>query len=92
MEIFETGILAMSRTVNDTIADSEKFAKEVMNALKKYVFCNWGDMSRGDKRLNDMAIRTGDRIFAAYNTSAGKIWIITEASRIYTTVMFPDEY
>ena len=34
----------------------------------------------------------GDRIFGAYETSAGRIWIITESDRSATTILFPHEY
>lgn len=34
----------------------------------------------------------GERIFAGYNTSIGRIWIITEADRSVTTILFPSEY
>ena len=90
---FDTGRLVMTRTVNDEIADSEKFAKDITAAIKKYLFCDWGEMCRDDKKMNDNAIKTGeDRIFAAYPTSAGKIYITTEHDRSYTTIMFADEY
>ena len=58
-----------------------------------YMACDWGDLAKGDKGLNDEAVKSGsDRILAAFPTSKGKIYIITEWNRKYTTVLFPNEY
>lgn len=43
--------------------------------------------------MNDEAIKNGnDRVLAAYETSQGKIYIITEYDRSYTTILFSHEY
>ena len=49
-------------------------------------------MEQEDIEANSEALRNGERLFAAYETSEGKIWIITEADRSATTILFPDEY
>jgi class 3 adenylate cyclase len=36
--------------------------------------------------------RDGDRLFSAYDTTAGGCWIITEADRSSTCVLLPSEY
>lgn len=93
MSDFMLGRLMMTRGINDTIAEDEGFAKEVMNCLGRYIRKDWGDMCDEDKQLNDSAVINGDdRILAAYNTSKGKIYIITEHDRSYTTVLFTHEY
>jgi hypothetical protein len=33
-----------------------------------------------------------DRVFSSYETQLGKVWIITEGDRSYTTVLLPSEY
>jgi hypothetical protein len=33
-----------------------------------------------------------ERVFSSYQTPFGKVWIITEADRSYTTVLLPTEY
>lgn len=46
-----------------------------------------------DKEMNDNALRTGTaRVLAAYDTSEGRVYIITEQDRSYTTILFADEY
>ena len=93
MQRFNMGKISMTRALNNTMADNTLFAKESTAALQKYTSCDWGDISAGDKQLNDEAIASGqDRIFAAYQTSEGKIYIITEWDRSYTTLMFANEY
>jgi hypothetical protein len=61
--------------------------------LDRHVRGDWGDVSKGDARLNDAAVRDGERILSAYQTSAGeRLWIITEADRSSTCLLLPEEY
>lgn len=53
---------------------------------------DWGNIGVDDWDLNNQALLDGSRIFASYPTCKGDIWIITEADRSATTVLFPDEY
>lgn len=90
---FKLGQVVVTKTINDIIADNERFAKDVTVALQRYRNCDWGEMDEEDLKSNNIAVETGeDRVFAAYQTSKGKIWVITEWERSYTTVLFPDEY
>jgi len=42
---------------------------------------------------NLRAAREGTRVFSAYELRDGtRIWIITEADRSVTTILFPEEY
>ena len=90
---FNMGKVVMTRTINSAIADSGQFAKEVLTSLRRYARYDWGDMCHDDKSLNDSAVKSGlDRIVAAYGTGEGKIYIITEHDRSYTTILFANEY
>ena len=84
----------MTRTINDTIAENEQFAKDIARALKMYKEADFSDMEyEEDIQMNYDAIKSGeDRIFATYNTCEGKVYIITEWDRSVTTILFPDEY
>lgn len=56
---------------------------------------NWGDVCDEDWESNNEALRTGDRLLSAYwldDAHTEKIWIITEADRSATTILFPEEY
>ena len=94
MEHFELGQLVMTRGVADRIEESADFAKHVMRSLQRYTACDWGDLGRDDKAMNDMALGPdGGRILAAYeHPEQPKLWIITECDRSYSTILFPDEY
>ena len=87
------GKTVMTSGVNNKIAESEKFAREIKICMEKYITCDWGDFCNEDKEMNDNALRNGnDRILAAYDTSEGKVYIITEHDRSATTILFADEY
>jgi len=87
------GKLYMTRGVNDTIADDTQFSKDICKCLARYRTQDWGEMCAEDKAMNDDAVKSGeDRILAAYETSKGKIYIITEWDRSVTTVLFTHEY
>lgn len=94
MRKFKLGKTVITRGINDRIAEDKNFSQFILLALLKYKRCDWGNCCAEDKQANDEAVVNGDRIFATYiypmdNT---KIWIITEADRLTTTVLFPDEY
>lgn len=62
-------------------------------ALRRHLACDWGDVSEGDRRANDQALKTGERLLSAYCTQNDlRFWIITEADRSATTLLFPYEY
>ncbi len=60
--------------------------------LVRHLTGDWGDLGDFDRQQNDLALREGDRIFSAYETQAGRLWIITEWDRSATTFLLPDEY
>lgn len=76
----------------------EKSHDEVFEYVKRHLSGDWGDLSAGDKHLNDEAVKDGSRILSAYHLSnRTKIWIITEAAddngnRNPTTLLLPEEY
>ena len=92
MNKFELGRVVMTQGIAGAIEESRVFAGEVHSALNKYIMCNWGDTHPEDKPLNDRAIIDGTRILAKYNTVKGAIFIITEADRSNTCIMFASEY
>ena len=89
--MFEMGLLVITNGINDKL-ESVRFSKELKVALHRFTCGDWGEMEQEGIEANNEALRTGERLFAAYKTSEGKIWIITEADRSATTILFPDEY
>jgi len=60
--------------------------------LDRHFAGDCGEMCEEDVLANERALRDGERIFSSYDTEFGKLWIITEADRSATTVLFPSEY
>ena len=89
---FQIGQLVATRRINDDMAKDKVFANEITMCLTRFKNCDWGDTSDNDKMLNDDAAASGDRILAAYETTKGRIWILTEQGGMVTTVLYPDEY
>jgi hypothetical protein len=94
MAQFELGQLVMTRGVAALVEEDAAFAAHVLRCMQRYTRCDWGEMLRGDKEMNDSAIGPdADRVFAAYeHHDLPKVWVITERDRSCTTILFPDEY
>lgn len=83
--LFETGRLLATRGIVDSGIDT-------LAILKRHVLGDWGDLDEDDKRANQTALLTGERLLSAYHVDGKKIYIITEADRSATTVLFAEEY
>ena len=51
-----------------------------------------GDLDDEDEAENQLSIKQGFRILSAYTIAGERVWIITEADRSATTLMFASEY
>jgi hypothetical protein len=60
--------------------------------LARHATGDWGELCAFDGRQNQIALREGLRVFSSYGTTAGKVWIITEADRSVTTILLPEDY
>jgi len=90
---FRLGQVVLTGGVNDKVAEDTEFSKFVLGSLARHATGDWGDMSEGDKKENEYSMDKHLRLMSSYeNPSLPKIWIITEADRSVTTVLFPDEY
>lgn len=96
MAKFSLGRLCATAGVAERMQQDREFHAFVWQCLSRYREGDWGDMTFSDKRANDDAVACGDeRILASYKRPGHptqNIWIITEADRSATTVLFPDEY
>lgn len=89
----DLGQVVVTRGIYEDMEQSATFYGEITAALLRYQLEDWGDaLPPEDAELNDESIKEGGRILAAYNTSCGRIWIITEWDRSVTTVLYPSEY
>lgn len=75
--------------------ESLKFSKEIASCIERYKKRDWGDLGTEDIKSNQDAIKNGGRVLAAYNTSEGKVYLITSdalAEEWLTTILFASEY
>ena len=94
---FNIGQVVVTHGINNTMTENERFALEVALCLRRYCIKDWGNLSEEDKQTNEEALKYPDDLYllGSYQTSVGKIWIITNATETVgenvTTVLFPDE-
>ena len=93
---FPLGRVCATRGVAHDMERDAVFARFVAGSLARYRRCDWGDVSAADGKANSRAVECGgERILAAYRHpghGSRKIWILTEADRSATTVLYPEEY
>lgn len=89
--LFSLGKIVMTRGVADLVSDGKV---DIVALLSRHANGDWGDVCQHDQQLNDYAVTSGSRILSGYKISqeVGKVWIITEWDRSYTTVLLPGEY
>ena len=106
-EIF-TGIgqIVATRGVANVMAENSPFAGFTADALHRYMMKDFGDICEEDQAVNDDALKFGNRVMAVYNLpeeikefaknqfggQEDRLWIITEADRSVTTLLFSSEY
>lgn len=67
--------------------------RDVIVALDRHGKGDWGDLTPEDRKENDLALKSGGRLLSAYHDHKDvKFWVITEADRIATTVLLPEDY
>ncbi len=92
---FSSGRVVATPGALGALQNAGQFPREF---LDRHASGDWGDLSEGDRQLNDEAVKDGSRIFSSYAIRGGQtIWIITEAAdehcqRAATTILLPEEY
>lgn len=92
---FNIGSLVVTRGVNEAMQKNSQFSELVGKSICRHAEGDWGDICLDDKQANEAALQSGERVMSAYPTGLegeSTIWIITEADRSVTTVLFPSEY
>lgn len=71
----------------------EKKGFSMLPYLVRHANGDWGDVCKEDCKINDEALKNGLRLLSEYKLPDGRrIWIISEADRIATTLLFPEDY
>lgn len=70
----------------------------ILTIVRRHAIGDWGDICHEDRMSNMMAIERDERILSKYNLEQfgyddlEDVYVITEADRSYTTVLFTSEY
>ncbi len=93
MKKFEPGQIVLSEKVADRAAEDGEFNQLVLDCLRRHLSGDWGDLCLEDKKENEFSLDKHLRLLSTY-VGAGQppVWVVTEADRSATTVLFPDEY
>lgn len=90
---FPMGQMVTTSGVMEKITEDSEFATFVAESMRRHASGDWGDLGDEDKQENEFSLEKHLRLFSAYEKlPLPKIWIITEADRSVTTVLFPSEY
>ncbi len=93
--LFELGLVVATP---GALALAKAGAFDPAELLERHQAGDWGDLDALDCRENERALRSGARIFSAYQTpQGGRVWIITEATddvgaRRSTCILRPEDY
>jgi hypothetical protein len=61
--------------------------------LRRHLSGDWGKLCTEDRQANEDALKCGTRLLSAYVLDTReKLYVITDADRSATTVLFADEY
>ena len=89
--MFQLGNLVMTSGVSNWI-DNIETHKKVVDCIRRHQSRDWGEVDEEDCETNNFSIKNDLRVLSSYTINNQKIWIITEADRSVTTVLFPGEY
>ncbi|MDP8189083.1 hypothetical protein QJU87_04285 [Pasteurella skyensis] len=76
-----------TRTISETFS-----SEQIFTLLNRFAQKDWGNLCKDDVRLNEEALKNNGRLLGSYTINSNVIYIITEADRSCTTVLFADEY
>ena len=66
---------------------------DILAGIQRHQAGDWGDVPDEDRQENELSLQQGFRLLSAYCAANGtKFWIITEADRLVTTVLLPEDY
>lgn len=91
---FDLGQIVATRGVDQWITEGEPSDRlsRVARCVERHRAGDWGDVDDEDRATNDISVEQGLRIMSVYTVDERTIWIITEADRSVTTLLFPEEY
>ena len=70
----------------------ERHGVNASEYLNRHVCGDWGDVPSEDAKENEFAVTRRLRLLSSYTIADERVWIITEADRSSTCLLFPSEY
>lgn len=74
------------------LAHLDKHGINAQPYLDRHVRGDWGDVPPEDAKENQFSVEQGFRILSSYDIAGERVWVITEADRSSTCLLFPSEY
>lgn len=88
--LFSPGLVLATPAALEACGAADTAPSELVG---RHLAGDWGDVSPGDAKENEIAVREGFRVLSSYPLPGGRrVWIITEADRSATTILLPEEY
>ena len=87
--LFALGQIVATPTVLEHL---EKHGIDARDYLNRHLRGDWGEVPKADAAENDFALTRRLRLLSSYTVAKERIWILTEADRSVTTMLFPSEY
>lgn len=92
LTLFPMGTLTFAPELAHDVEQGNLPMVDVIQAVARHLHGDYGDIDPEDRRMNHDAVAMGGRVFSAYGLRTGRVWVITEADRSVTTVLYPSEY
>ena len=89
---FQLGTVVMTHALNEWVQSDLARYEFLLTSLDRHQSGDWGNVCEEDAQTNEAALTYGSRVLSAYTHEGTAIWIITEADRSYTTMLFPSDY
>ena len=94
MSLFDVGVVRITPSAALVLEGSPDSADwEGFELLGRHTSGDWGEVTEGSARENDLSVHGGFRGFSAYTSRSGhKVWLITHADRRSTIMLLSEEY
>lgn len=89
---FNLGQVVMTHALNEWVQQDPARYEFLLASLDRHHSGDWGNVCPEDAQVNEEALLCGNRILSLYDYEGTFIWIITEADRSVTTLLFPSDY
>lgn len=88
-DLFPLGVVVATPAV---IFHFEQHGINAQDYIERHVRGDYGNIPSEDWTENVYSVKHGHRILSSYTVADEVIWIITEADRSSTCILFPSEY